>query len=372
MIRYSILFFAFLFVACTNNPSDSEESTPATIEHADEVNPNDITTGTLVRTAIHSEIECTGRIDAPPQNRASVHAPIEGIVHSTDILPGETVKKGQVLAELRHPSIIRVQEDFLNAMAHQTMAVAEFNRKQTLYNQDAISEREYITAKSEMEKAAAAYQSARAVLEYLGLSADKVVKDGIQNQIEVRSPISGTITASMINVGKYISADAMMFSITGTEHSHLELEVYARYMNLLREGQKIEARFDGGNTVYGDVFLVSRAIDPASNLIHVHGHIDDEENAPAPGTYLRAVIYTESDSVYAVPSSAIVEKEEGSFVYTKTDGHFNQVAVQTGLRGNDFVEIINSSDLEGKEIVFTGTYYVQYGVFEKSEGGHDH
>jgi len=372
MIRYSLLFIAALFVGCAQSPEESEKGNSESSAQHDEVNPNDITTGMLQQTVIHSEIECTGRVDAPPQNRASVHAPIEGIVYATDILPGETVAKNQVLAELRHPSIIRVQEDYLNALAQWEMAVAEYNRKQTLFHQEAISEKEYINAKAEMEKSVAAYQAAKAVLEYLGISPKMVESTGVQNRIEVRSPISGTVTASMINVGKYISADAMMFSITGTEHSHLELEVYARYMNLLREGQKIEARFDGGNTIYGDVFLVSRAIDPSSNLVHVHGHIDDEANAPAPGTYLRAVIFTESDTVYAVPKTAIVQTEEGQFVYTKTDEHFEQIEVQTGLAGDDYVEIINAADLRGKEIVFTGTYYVQYGVFEKAEGGHDH
>lgn len=369
MIKYLIPIAAVLVLSCSEKQDNADDS--HNHDHPS-VDGSQIELGELSYRSIHNAIECTGRVDAPPQNRASVHAPIEGIVYRTDILPGEKVAKGRVLAELRHPSIIKAQENYLNARAEWNKVKADFDRKQTLFQQNSLSEKEFQQLKSELDKAVASYQSSRSVLEYLGLNPETIANDGVQIGISIKAPIAGTITSNSVNIGKYVSADQEMFSITGTEHSHLELEVYARYLSELKKGQRITANFDGGKTIEGEVFLVSGAIEAESNTIHVHGHIDDERNSPPPGTYLRAVIYTESDTLPVLPVSAISESEAGEVVYVFDGENYHELSVQIGLRGNDYVEVINASDFEGLRVVTKGAYYVKYGVFEKTDAGHNH
>ncbi|MCB0586060.1 MAG: efflux RND transporter periplasmic adaptor subunit, partial [Phaeodactylibacter sp.] len=64
---------------------------------------------------IASYVECSGMIDVPPSNIRSVHSPVTGFVQGVKHLPGEYVRRGDLLATIAHPELIRQQRDFLES-----------------------------------------------------------------------------------------------------------------------------------------------------------------------------------------------------------------------------------------------------------------
>ena len=52
----------------------------------------------------------------------SVTAPLGGFVDRTDLLQGSRVRKGQVLAVIRNPDFVQLQQDYLETRASSSCA----------------------------------------------------------------------------------------------------------------------------------------------------------------------------------------------------------------------------------------------------------
>ena len=70
----------------------------------------DFQLGDFTQMNLGQNIKCSGELELPPQNKASVSAIIGGRVKSINVNEGALVKKGQILAVLEHTDIISFQE----------------------------------------------------------------------------------------------------------------------------------------------------------------------------------------------------------------------------------------------------------------------
>ena len=74
--------------------------------------------GKLEFKEIGSELMVNGVIDVPPQNNISITMPYGGFVKNTTLLPGDAVKKGQLLVTIENPEFIQFQQDYLESLAN--------------------------------------------------------------------------------------------------------------------------------------------------------------------------------------------------------------------------------------------------------------
>src|SRR5690606_28972423 len=75
----------------------------------------DMKVDTLSKRNISAVVRANGQLEVPPQNEATVTAIVGANVSSIEVIEGEEVKKGQVLAYLTHPDLTRLQGDYLEA-----------------------------------------------------------------------------------------------------------------------------------------------------------------------------------------------------------------------------------------------------------------
>ncbi|MDQ2769440.1 MAG: efflux RND transporter periplasmic adaptor subunit, partial [Bacteroidota bacterium] len=71
--------------------------------------------GTFTRRDLGTEVQATGQIDVPPSHRVSVTAIMGGYVQQLPVLPGQFVRRGSVLATLRSPEYLKLQQDYLQS-----------------------------------------------------------------------------------------------------------------------------------------------------------------------------------------------------------------------------------------------------------------
>jgi hypothetical protein len=123
----------------------------------------------------------------------------------------------------------------------------------------------------------------------------------------------------------------------------------------LRPGQAVELRdaSDGSHPIIGRLVrtdLQSAAFGQAEALIE----FPDVEGRQNPGASLVATFQSAGlRTGFAVPASAVLQGVDGSFVDTVNGAHFVRTPVETGMRGNEWVEIIDG--------VYVGDWVVAWG-----------
>ncbi|PID67681.1 MAG: efflux transporter periplasmic adaptor subunit, partial [Flavobacteriia bacterium] len=90
-------------------------------------------TDTLVLRAMSGFVEANGTLEVPPQNQAAITSVVGANVVAIKVAEGDKVSKGQVVAYLSHPDIIKMQTDYLNAYSNSNFLKKSYERQQKLY-----------------------------------------------------------------------------------------------------------------------------------------------------------------------------------------------------------------------------------------------
>lgn len=95
---------------------------------------------------------------------------------------------------------------------------------------------------------------------------------------------------------------------------------------------------------------------------------DPKQDLPI-GTFLTAIFTSsESQSVTAIPQSALLKTSEGNFVYVKIDQHFLRTAVQLGSANADFIEVKEGVSL-GATVATSGVESLWLFELRATKGG---
>ncbi len=337
----------------------------------------DIKVEAIQKRNIRNHLTVTGTIEVPPQSKATIYAPMEAFVYKTDLLPGDKVEKEQVVAILKHPNFIQLQYDFLKAVNNNTVAKADYERKQLLLKNEIASKKSFQAAEGRYKSAKSLVESYTAQLTMVGLNADTVLNKGIQQYIYVKTPIEGYVVESALNQGKFLATNSEMMEIIDTDHMHAELNVFGTDITKIKKGDEFLFQPSGVDLNYkGYIKLISQKVDEKTKTVNVHGHFEDAQNILKSGMFINAQILIGGKEVYAVPEDAIIEVEGEQFIFlAESDVEFIPVEVTTGITDNGFTELktivgnkFNSS------IVTKGAHFLKGKLLQMVGGmeGHAH
>jgi cobalt-zinc-cadmium efflux system membrane fusion protein len=374
MIIYGIFAFVMLTLISCNSSKDSNE--PIQLEEKSNSREVSITTsqfsssqmelGKFSQQVFHQSVKTNGMFDVPPENKASVSAYFGGYVKELNLLPGQKVKKGQLLFTLENPEYVQLQEDFLVAKAQLGYLKSDFERQKELVKDHVTSQKNFLKAESEFRVTSATYESLKKKLSLMNLNPNNITENSIRSTISVTAPISGFITSVDAEKGMFLNPADIAATITNTDHLHIELNIFETDFPQVEIGQEIKFRLqkEGSKYYQAKVYLISKSIDPQKRTANVHGHLmnDDEERLFAPGMYVEAEIFTTTDSLPALPNEAIVNLEDRHYVLIKTgedtDGiKFDRMEIQVGETANGFTEIKKPGDFnKNSEFLVKGAF----------------
>lgn len=179
------------------------------------------------------------------------------------------------------------------------------------------------------------------------------------NNLTLVAPSSGTITSVDIKVGEQAVSMKEVMILQNVSDLHAEANVSEANIASLKIGQLIEYTFDalGPNRIFSGQILT---IDPASTVISgvvnykITGFLDNIPEIKPGMTANMTVLVAKKDNVLAVPSSAVISKNNKQFVkviddlVTKT---YHEVEVKTGMQADGGMVEILSGLSAGQTIV---------------------
>jgi cobalt-zinc-cadmium efflux system membrane fusion protein len=312
-----------------------------------------IAIGSLQTTKMQKTIKVNGFIDVPPQNMMSVSIPMGGYVKKANLIPGEKVSKGAVLAVLEDASYISLQQDYLTAKSKLVFLEADYNRQKALNTSKTSSDRQFQLATSEYESQKYLVKSLSEKLQLMGLVPSSLNENNISKSISFKSPISGYVTKVNVNAGKYVTPADVLFEIMDPSDLHARLIVFENDATAIKSGNKVTFTVNNKSdkTYDAKVHLVTPNIEN-ERTTEVHCDVVTSNTGLFPGTFVNAQIQLNDATVSALPAASIVKWQNKSYVFVERASlTYEMVPVVAGMESKDMVEIISGISVDQKVVV---------------------
>jgi len=210
------------------------------------------------------------------------------------------------------------------------------------------------SAQNSLEQAGSRPATSAASVEIQELTLERLGNQLAEGRIVATA--SGVITAINANVGGM--PNGVIFIIEDTENLYVSARVREHNIGAVEIGQEaiVTTEATGENAYGGAVSFISpRAVSAAGSTsveFDVQAKLDKPDPAIRIGmnAFLNIVIERKS-GIYAVPNSAIVTDERGSFVYAMVDDERREIGVELGIRTMVSVEISGDGLQDGLELL---------------------
>lgn len=352
--------FIIGLVSCNSKEKSDTAATEIAIENSapDEVavTETQFTSGAMELGKVSMQefttvVKANGMFAVTPENQADVSAYFAGYVKNIRLLPGDVVKKGQVLFTIENPEYVQVQQDFLEASGRLNYLKSDYERQKELMVDNVTSKKSFLKAESEYTITMAQYQSLKKRLSLMNIDPNTLSGENIGSVISVLSPLSGYATSINAKKGMYMNPSDVAVTVTNTDNLHIELKIFEKDLPMVKVGQEINVRLQNDmNQVYkGKVHLVNKTINTEERTVDVHGDLVNEEETKqlTPGMYIEAEILTASSQHAALPTEAVANIDNDYFVLVKkTDTTFKRVLVKIGSTSNGFTHILNADEFD--------------------------
>jgi len=309
---------------------------------------------TTVKTSNFEQVRTLSGIIAPVED-ARLSFEVNGKVESVSVKLGETVKKGQVLAQLNQLTFKLSYESataqLKQAQASYQEAKNEFERYRQLSEQGLVSQSGFDNSRAAFESTKSAVDVAKAQLNI----ANKNLQDS-----KLLAPYDGIITKRLIEPSQQVAAGQSVFEIEGQHGLEVHVMVPETIIRDLSQDMKLDAHFPvlPGLVISGHITEIGTRAESA-NAFPVTVVLDEENKA------LRAGMTAEVAFVFAgigrtgftgpsirVPVTALgadIEQKAYVYVFNKGTSKITKRYVQTENIINN--EVYISSGLQDDEII---------------------
>lgn len=329
-----------------------------------------------------SYIEANGQLEVPPQNEAAVSTFIGANVVSIEVIEGDKVNKGKVLAYLSHPNLIQLQTDYLAAFNSLSYLERDYLRQKGLYEEKVGSGKDLQRLEAEFLSAKGKSKGYEAQLKLLGLDVKKIQQAEIAERIPVISPIDGHVRLVEVKTGQYVEPQTEMFEIVNVDHIHADLMVFERDMHKVREGQKVKFSVEGSSQydLEATIYSVGKAFENEPKAVHLHAEIENKKGLLLPGMYVRGKILSDETASQALPNEAVLKEGDRYYVFTASkeaegdaeEWKFVPLEVAIGTQSDGWTEVKLLSPLEEETTLALNNAYYLMAEMKKSEAEHEH
>ncbi len=351
--------------------------------------PTEVQVGSVGREDLQAKVSANGKIQA--QKKVDVSATVPGQITNIAVEEGDSVKKGQLLAQIdpvstraqvrgSEASIDALRRDVDSARASVAQAQADFRRSEANFKAGIVPAADMERTKTVVATAEATVKAAerRVVQASAGLEGTR----DLLAKTTIRSTMDGVVTARRVEEGEVAvigiqnSPGTVLFQISDMSVVEAELEVDETSIPNVVLGQEARVRLDAypNKTFRGTVTEVgSSPILSGSNLaikFKVKVRLDEPPKGIKPGLSARADILTgfRGDAL-VVPLQALVVREierkpgvkvdpnaprDQEGVYLMENGKTRFQPITTGMIGELSIEVV--SGLKGGETLITGPF----------------
>ncbi|HEX7866763.1 MAG TPA: efflux RND transporter periplasmic adaptor subunit [Variovorax sp.] len=281
---------------------------------------------------------------------ARIGVGVSGRVVEIKAAPGDSVKAGQVLAEIDSPDFGTAAADLRKAKADEERKRLAVERAKDLVSGDAIPVKEWESLQSDLAQASAETQRAEQRLRNLNPRGLPI--NG--QRVKLTSPIDGVVTDRTATPALEVSpgSGSPLFVVTDPKKLWLMIDLPEKLLGRVRLKSDVSVESDAfpGEQFTARVVQLGQVIDTNTRRATVRAVLDNPRMALLPEMFVRARVLQAEGTGVRVPNSAIVNHGLYAYLFVQeTPGEFRRRKVALLTQGGDSSYV--GEGLQGSEQV---------------------
>lgn len=298
--------------------------------------------------AIEEVIELEGHIDLPPESRAAVSVPIAGNVVRIHADRGQTVKAGQVIAEVASVELTSLQLELIREQLSYELLDTQLQRLRR--SGTAIPKRRLLDLETEANTTGFRRDNARNRLANWGLSAEQLdalrTTRTLVETVSVRAPITGVVVSVDKVIGQAVKREDPLLSIQDLTRPSVQMSVSEGDARAVKVGQGARVRLlsDPGAVLPGRVARSGQIFTAGDQALAVWVDFDRPPSTQVRFGQLARITLTKATGSerLAVPNEAVLRVGTQSFAFVRgADGAYERRTIVTGRADDSWTETVS-------------------------------
>ncbi len=279
-----------------------------------------------------------------------VRTEVSGVVRKVKFLSGESIKEGDVLAQLDNAI---EKADLESYIARKKLISTTWERNKSLLATKSISQTRFDQSSAALEEVIASVAQTRASL----------------NKKRIRAPFDGRIGIQQVEPGDYIDAGGIIATLQNINELYVNFAMPESEVPHLQIGQKIRFNVQAfpDKPFHGVVDAINSKIDSSTRNIEVRATMDNEDQLLLPGMFANVEVLSNSQKeVITLPREAVTYTLYGNSIFLINDKDPDKLTVeltqvQTGEIQGNRVEVVRGLNT-GDRVVSSGQMKLHNGA----------
>ncbi|MFM2207033.1 MAG: hypothetical protein RL213_1008 [Bacteroidota bacterium] len=285
-------------------------------------------------TDIREELEANGTVLSAEM--VELHVESGGRLTVLDMKDGAFVKKGTLLAKVNDADL---QARLRHEQIQLDLARKNKDRFEKMLAVNGVNQADYDKAVADVAASEAAADMTRAQIE----------------KTEVRAPFDGTLGLRMVSPGAYVTPQTDLGTIVENGPLRIDFTVPEDFADRLKTGRPVEVIAASGDTIPATLTAVEPQINTTTRNLKARATVNSGRLTP--GAFVKVSLQRTQRGI-AMPAQCIIPDAVASRVIVVREGKGRFVAVKTGIRTEESVEITDGL-ASGDTVVVTGVLFVR-------------
>lgn len=292
-----------------------------------------------------------GRMGFAPDAAYAVRVPFPSHVERVLVGPGDKVKAGQALAELRSSDLARLRAESSRAQVEVELQAQAVKRLRPMVEDGTATGRELAEAEAALKMA----EAERASIQQSLVASN--ITGGAGGRYTLRASNEGSVIRRQVAVGERISPeDDPAFLIGNPSRLVAHASFPERDLPWLKEGARCFFTVDavGGDLFEGVLSRVLPAVDPKTRAAEALCEPKDNQHTFTAETRARVEAEAEGANRLLLPRSALLLKRDEWVAFVLVDDHIvERRRVRPGISLSDRIQILDGI-LPGEKVITEG------------------
>lgn len=332
-----------------------------------------VTTAEVESKAVEGKVLAYAMVELPWTHHGFATTRLAGRVVKVHVAPGQSVRAGDVVAEVQSLELDALQLEALTAQTEVALGEKIVKELRVSVESGATAGQSLIDAESKLAQARNAAVVARSKWVAVGLAADSfdaLLKRGKADPdltLPVRVPVGGTVIHAELTAGKVVEPTEHLAEVADLSTVWVRVGVLEKDLHRVVLGTPVDVRLVAhpGDVFRTTISAVAPYLDPTTHLAYVWAELKNppgKEPRFVPGMAGRAdVILPAEKSRPTVPIAAVAREGVDRFVFVEEASaagasEYRKKSVALGRRTDDRVEILAGELFPGDRVVVRGAH----------------
>ncbi len=316
------------------------------------------------------------QVTIPSSREYIVSSTQTGLITRLIATVNDTVKKGQLIAQIDSPALLELQGQFLKANSLLQLATAMYERDKKLLQEGVIASRREQETFSQYNAALLDVNQSKQLLGMAGMNAIEIARlsktQRLNGQLNVYAPIDGMVIERLSVAGTRVDNLTPLYRIANLDELWLDINIPQEHITEIKMGDHVAIENIGGiseshssadnNAVISQIGV---NVNPDNQTILVRAKVKNSKTlqkvaAVRAGEKITVKIIRASGLMaFSVPNAAIAQHEGKSVIFIRTTVGFtvcpvtvmaiqaaNTVVTATTLNANNEIAVSGAAALK--------------------------